>query len=167
MARLLPGGEAPINILLVEDASSDQYLFYLAARTTGLNLRIHGVGDGQEAVAFLQGDGRKAERRENARPDVIALDLRMPVMDGFEFLAWRQTSPIFRLVPVVAMSGSLDKAWEEKALAFGADRFFEKTSELQNWKAIVREAWELARLSLLAQSTGGIIKNALARPAVG
>jgi CheY-like chemotaxis protein len=166
MARLQPGGEAPIYILLVEDASSDQYSFYIAARSTGLNLRIHAVGDGQEAIAFLQGNGPNAERRENARPDVIVLDLRMPVINGFDFLAWRQLSPIFRVVPVVAMSGSLDKAWEEKALAFGAERFLEKTSELQNWKAIVQEAWGLARLSQLARSTGGIIRSALARRAI-
>ena len=104
----------------------------------GLNLQIHCVGHGQEALEYLEGT-------RSAQPDLLVLDLRMPVMDGFEVLAWCQASPLFRQLPVVVLSGSLDEQWEEQALAMGAGRFFLKPSRLEDWTAMVREIAEFAR----------------------
>jgi CheY-like chemotaxis protein len=137
--------QRPIQILLAEDDPNDQTLFCTAANKTHLDLRIHLVGHGQEVVDYLEGAGAYADRQAYPLPDVLVLDLRMPVMDGFEVLAWCQASACFRALPVVALSGSVDESWADRALAAGASRFFLKAFGLANWTAMVREVVGLAR----------------------
>jgi two-component system chemotaxis response regulator CheY len=61
---------------------------------------------GYEVV--LAGDGRELKRcvEEGLRPSVILLDLTMPGADGYDFLAWRASSPLARQLPVVVYSAS-------------------------------------------------------------
>jgi two-component system, response regulator len=139
MLSLKSATELPLKLLLVEDEPNDQTLFCAAARKSGWNLQIRCVGHGQEAVEYLEGTGSEM-------PDVLVLDLRMPVMDGFELLAWCQTSPRFQDLPVVVLSGSLDEQWGEQARAMGAGKFYLKPSRLEEWTAMVREIAEFARL---------------------
>ncbi len=142
MTRFQPKTERPLHLLLVEDDPNDQLLFCAAARRTRLNLRVHCVGHGQEAVAYLEGTGPYLDRILHPLPEVMVLDLRMPVMDGFEVLAWCQTSPVFRSLPVVVLSGSMDEKSAEHTLALGAGKFFLKPSRLQDWLTLVRNIRE-------------------------
>lgn len=137
--------QRPVHILLVEDDVNDQALFCAAARRTGLELQVHTVPHGQEALEYLEGAGAYADRTACPLPEVLVLDLRMPVMDGFEVLSWCQASPVFRSLPVVALSGSVDEKWSKQALAAGASRFFLKSFRLEDWTTMVRDLWELAQ----------------------
>jgi CheY-like chemotaxis protein len=137
--------QRPLQILLAEDDPNDQTLFCAAVAKTALDLRIHIVGHGQEVLEYLEGAGPYADRTAYPLPDVLVLDLRMPVMDGFEVLAWCQASPAFRTLRVVALSGSVDESWVDRALGAGACRFFLKSFRLENWTAMVRDIAELAR----------------------
>lgn len=137
-------GERPVRLLLVEDDPNDQLLFAAAVRKAGLNLQLECVNHGQEAVAYLEGRGPV--------PDLLVLDLRMPVMDGFEVLAWRRSSARFCKLPAMVLSGSLGEQWREQALALGAEKLFLKPCRLEDWAHLVRELAERARRSAVAAS---------------
>src|ERR1700735_5553550 len=75
---------APVEILLVEDSPDDADLMLEALNAGTLNFRVTLVDDGEEAIAYLRGDGA---RTASAIPDLILLDLHLPKMNGHEVLA--------------------------------------------------------------------------------
>jgi CheY-like chemotaxis protein len=72
------------------------------------------------------GDGKQAQLRLHWwRPDVILLDLNMPIMDGWEFLRQRQEDEVARSIPVVVLS-STDEGLFAAARELGADLCLKK-----------------------------------------
>lgn len=94
---------AATKILLVEDNKSDVYLFRAAAEEVRAQIALHEVENGEEALDFL----RQAKTYEDApRPDVVVLDLNMPVMSGQEMLAVMMAEPEINQIPVAVLTTS-------------------------------------------------------------
>lgn len=140
------GAATKTRVLLVEDDANDQTLFCLAAERTGLSLSIQAVGDGQEALAYLEGKPpfEKAVRLEAV--ELVVLDLNMPGMDGFEFLRWVKSSPRWRHLPVVVLTGMGERVWREQAMALGALAYWEKAFDLAGWVRVLRQSWVMAQV---------------------
>jgi len=93
----------PIEILLVEDNPGDVRLTVEAFKEGKVRNRLHAVGDGLAALAFLLRTGRHADA---PRPDLILLDLNLPGKDGREVLAEIKADPALRRIPVVVLTTS-------------------------------------------------------------
>lgn len=98
-----PGEREARDILLVEDSPGDVLLVREAMAQNDLRDRLHVVGDGAEAIRFLNGDGRYADR---PRPHLILLDLNLPVMDGREVLRRIKSRDEWKAIPVAILSTS-------------------------------------------------------------
>ena len=79
-------------ILIADDARLNREVLKLALASGGY--RFIEAENGREAI----------ERLKTDQVDLILLDLIMPVMDGFEFLKWRQDNPTYASIPVIANS---------------------------------------------------------------
>jgi CheY-like chemotaxis protein len=88
-------GDASGRLLVVEDDPDSADSLADALAETGYEVTT--TGDGQEALDHVRGTG--------VRPDLVLLDLRMPVMDGHAFLAARASDPLLADVPVIVISG--------------------------------------------------------------
>ena len=88
----------PVRILLVEDSLADVRLLREAVREHGLDIVLDEVGDGERALAHLNGAG--------PRPDLILLDLNLPRLDGREVLETIKADPGLRAIPVIVLSTS-------------------------------------------------------------
>jgi|SRR5581483_4689415 len=112
-------------ILIVEDDENDARMLEHTLRETAVLNPIEVVHSAREAIAFLEqtfpyGAGEKYPVR------IILLDLKLPGMDGFEFLDWLGRRVEFEDVLVVVVSG-LDQLSEiRRAYALGADSFLTK-----------------------------------------
>jgi len=90
----------------------------------------------------LRGDRQYADRLKFPLPTLILTDLKMPRMDGLEFLRWRRVSLRWSLVPTVMFSGSgLEKDVRE-AYRLGANSYFTKPSDRLQLVQILRVIFE-------------------------
>jgi CheY-like chemotaxis protein len=107
-------------VLAAEDEESDAALLQLAFRRAGSPGNLVVVRDGQEAIEYLNGDGRYADRAMYPLPSLLLLDLKMPRMTGFDVLAWLKENPQFKDLPVVVLSSSSHESDIERARQMGA-----------------------------------------------
>ncbi|ADV68138.1 response regulator [Deinococcus maricopensis] len=89
----------PFTLLLVEDELADAALFQEMLSEVAEEIMVHHVENGQEAWAFLTGGA-------DFRPDLVVLDLNMPVMDGHAFLRRAKADERLRSIPVLVLSTS-------------------------------------------------------------
>jgi CheY-like chemotaxis protein len=120
------------HILFVDDDSNDRELFRLAIRKAALDVSVHTAVDGSEAMAYLDGAGIYADRGHYPFPDLVVLDLKMPLVNGFEFLAWRRRSSHVAHIPVVVLSGSGRGDDAARASSMGATQYLTKPSSLED-----------------------------------
>lgn len=129
-------GAARKTILLVEDDANDVFLFSVAVRHAALALYLQTVADGQQAIDYLQGKGKFSNRNQFPIPDAIVVDLKLPHVNGFEFLAWWSSSE-FISIPVVVLEGSGKQEDQQRAQEMGAILTFTKPCELEQLCEIV------------------------------
>ena len=126
-------------ILAAEDEASDRMILELAFQKAKLSQPLVLVCDGQEAVDYLTGKARYANRSAHPLPVLIVLDLKMPRMNGFDVLAWLSTQPEFKSIPVVVLSSSSDDSDIKKARQLGACEYFVKPHSLDEFMKIVHQ----------------------------
>ncbi len=114
------------TILYIEDDSNDVLLFQQACRKLESELNVTSVGDGDEAIAYLNRDAPFADPRQHPTPVLVLLDLKMPRMNGFEVLSWMRNDPRYRSLPVVVFSSSNHPADVRRAYELGANSFLLK-----------------------------------------
>src|SRR5512138_3289499 len=93
-------------ILLVDDDEIDTVFLKSAVQKSGTGHSVYSAATAFEAMSYLKGDSAYADRRKFPFPDLIMLDLKMPVMDGFEFLRWLRKHRDCSAVPTVVFSSS-------------------------------------------------------------
>jgi CheY-like chemotaxis protein len=90
---------------------------------------MQAVGDGAEAIDYLRGVDDYADRERFPLPVLILMDLKMPRVDGFEFLAWLRREPGLKIIPVVVFSSSNLPQDVRRAYDLGANSFIVKLED--------------------------------------
>jgi CheY-like chemotaxis protein len=116
------------TILLVEDDPNDQFLLERAFRKIGVTDPIHVVNDGSEAIAYMKGEGKFADRVKYCYPTFVMTDLKMPAADGFAVLEFLKKNPDWAIIPTVVLSASMDLDDIKRAYRLGASSFHTKQS---------------------------------------
>ncbi|MBN1568144.1 MAG: response regulator [Acidobacteria bacterium] len=92
-----------IEILLVEDNPGDVELTREALETAKISNRLHVVEDGSDATDFLFRRGKYSDAPE---PDIVLLDLNLPVKDGRQVLSEIKADPELAKIPIVVLTTS-------------------------------------------------------------
>jgi len=134
----------PKVVLLAEDSREDAESVQLALKGAGVANSIRVVADGEEAIAYLKGEGRFVDREKFPLPRVLFLDLKMPRAGGFEVLEWVRAQPSFKdlLIVVLTAYGGLNEI--KRAYALGANSFLFKPgnpAEIKNLIKSFPEYW--------------------------
>ncbi len=88
-------------------------------------LRTLLVGSGYEMLEATDGLAGVAKAQSD-RPDLILMDIQLPVLDGYEATRRIKTDPSLKATPVIAVSSFAMKGDEEKARAAGCDHYVTK-----------------------------------------
>jgi two-component system, chemotaxis family, response regulator Rcp1 len=128
-------GEAPIEVLLVEDSPGDVRLTREAFKDAKVLINLNVASDGVEAMAFLNREGNNANA---PRPDLILLDLNLPKKDGREVLAELKESPALKSIPVVILTTSASEADIQGSYQHHANCYITKPVDLDGFLKVVR-----------------------------
>ena len=125
----------PIEILLVEDNPGDVRLTIEAMREGKVRNRLSVASDGVDALAFL----RREAKYENApRPDLILLDLNLPLKSGREVLAEIKDDPSLGTIPVVILTTSRAEEDVIRSYHLHANCYVVKPFDLDKFVDVVR-----------------------------
>jgi CheY-like chemotaxis protein len=113
-------------ILLVEDNPDDVLLARRAVKKAALPVSMQVAGDGDEAVAYLGGQGQFGDRGRHPLPALVLLDLKLPKRSGLEVLRWIRSQPELATTPVVVLTSSSEDEDIQKAYALGANSYLQK-----------------------------------------
>jgi len=117
-----------LRILYVEDNEDNAYM---------LKMRLELTGEFEVLVAE---DGEQGcEIAAAKRPDLILMDLEMPVVDGWEATRRLKSEPETRDMPVIGLSAHALADEREKALAAGCDEFDTKPVEFDRLLGKIRK----------------------------
>ena len=133
-----------LDILLVSDDRTACAWFGMAVERTGLNIRLQTVTDGEQAIDYLEGRGDYAARFIHPVPDLVILDLDSQLAGGLFFLSWLRASASRSFLPVVILSTFAYKGALATVFAMGNNTLITAPFELEGWKTVVQQIWNLA-----------------------
>jgi CheY-like chemotaxis protein len=125
-----------VDVLLVEDDPGDVYLIREAFAHNKVHNALHVVSDGVAALDFLR---RRGAYPEAPRPDLVLLDLNLPLRDGREILAEIKADEDLRTIPIVVLTTS--EADEDIARSYdlGANAYVTKPVDFDRFIEVVRK----------------------------
>ena len=116
----------PETILVIDDYGDDAVWLEMVLRKVGVTNPIQIKQSAVEAVSYLKGEFPYSDRAKYPLPKIIFLDLKMPGVDGFEFLVWLKAQNQLGNLTVFAVTGLEDILSIRKAYAMGATSFLVK-----------------------------------------
>jgi DNA-binding response OmpR family regulator len=127
----------PCNVLLVDDADNDRMLFKIAFdQVEPKQLRLlKPLKNGAEAISYLAGCVPFADRQAFPYPDLLILDLKMPLKNGFDVLEWLRNQPM--RPTVIILSDSSQKTDKDRAFSLGATDYYVKPNGLPELVAMI------------------------------
>jgi CheY-like chemotaxis protein len=126
-------------ILLVEDTPDDAELTIMSLKRSGLLNEVVLVEDGLDALDYLFGEGRYADRNSQDTPALILLDIKMPRLDGIEVLQRLRADERTKLLPVVMLTTSTEDTDLARAYEAGANAYVRKPVSLVEFQEAVRQ----------------------------
>lgn len=115
----------PVTVLLAEDNEDDLFLTKRVLDKAGIGPVLH-VENGKEARDYLAGQGPYHDRTRYPLPDVVLLDLKMPLLTGHEVLEWLRSRPEFRDLKAYVLTSSDEERDRTRVEKAGIQGYFVK-----------------------------------------
>jgi CheY-like chemotaxis protein len=129
------------TLLLAEDDENDIMFFKQAleesAERAAIRIRLEVTEDGEQALNYLKGEGEFRDRARYPFPDIIVTDLKMPLVNGLEVLAWLKEHEEYRRIPKILLSASCEECDVDEAYELGVNTYFQKPSSLNDYRELV------------------------------
>lgn len=123
-----------LQILLVEDNEGDILLTTEALETMQLATEISVVKNGIEAIDYMTQSG---DYVEIDLPDLVLLDINLPIKNGFEVLSAIRTHEKSKHIPVIMLTTSSSISDQSVSNCLNANLFITKPSEINNYEQVV------------------------------
>ena len=130
------------TLLIVDDNDNDRFFLEAAFHKLGFQYRIHAMSGADDAIAYIKGEGKYANRQEYQFPSYIITDLKMFPKDGFHLLDYIKKHPALSIIPVVMLSSSQDPDDIRHAYLLGASSFFTKPGDLDSLGILLKKVHE-------------------------
>lgn len=125
-------------ILLVEDNPADIMITRRALKESAIPVELIVVRDGREALDYLLQQGVYADGTGWRLPDLILLDLNLPLISGRAVLEEIRATPHLRPVPVIVLTTSRRQEEIAEVYAAGANTYIQKPDDFQRFVEILQ-----------------------------
>jgi CheY-like chemotaxis protein len=122
--------------LLLEDSEDDALLVQRAFERGNILNPMITLRNAEEGMAYLLGLGAYTDRQQFPVPALILLDLKLPGMDGFDFLRWLRQHPGLEKIRVVVLSSSERVRDIDRAYKLGANSYLIKPLDFERFVEI-------------------------------
>lgn len=119
---------------LIDDDADDREIFLGVVEAVAPAIRCVTASNGQEAINRL--------KSKEIKPDLIFLDLNMPLMNGKQFLKACSELDGCKQIPVIILTTSSDHKSIEETMALGASDYITKPDKFSAWQNIIKEKLE-------------------------
>jgi CheY-like chemotaxis protein len=126
------------RVLVAEDDPSDVFFLKRAFVLAGVPALLSFVRDGQEAIDYLEGENKYADRDAYPIPDLMLLDLKMPRLDGFDVLGWLRQQPGLKRLLVTILTSSDQPQDINRAYDLGANSYLLKPHNSEHLSDLVK-----------------------------
>lgn len=118
------------NILLVDDDDTSNFITRLFLSSNKKEVKLEVVENGKEAINYFNS-------RKTDFPDLVLLDINMPLINGFEFLEWYEKNRFIGKTKIAMFSSSIREDDKLKALPFeDVVDYIEKPLNLNKFNSI-------------------------------
>ena len=131
-----PEDKEPMKIILAEDDKDDQELFMEALSATKIPSEVTTVGNGEQLLNTLKDPAEP-------KPDIVFIDINMPVMGGKEALEEIKSDKELKEIPAVMLSTSNHPADIEETLKKGANLYIQKPNSFTGFILILKKVFAL------------------------
>lgn len=139
------------TLLLVEDNPDDVFLMRRALQKSGLAIPVQLVTDGKQAIDYLSGSDRFADRESHPIPAWVFLDLKLPYFNGFEVLEWIRSDAANSHLDVVILTSSPEERDKETATRLGAKAYLVKPPTTQSLLGVFNQFHLPTQMSTVSQ----------------
>jgi CheY-like chemotaxis protein len=126
------------TILVAEDDDNDVFFLERAFKLAQIPNPRCRVKDGEEAIAYLGGDGEFSDRQRHPLPCLMLLDLKMPRKNGFEVLEWARQQPTIKRLPIAILTSSRESPDINRAYDAGANTYLVKPVNFEDLLETIR-----------------------------
>ena len=126
------------TILLVDDSKNDIFMLRKAFEKAEFYAPLQEAHNGEQAIAYLNGEGRYSDRNQYPLPSIMLLDLNMPMKDGFGVLGWVRKQPAFKRLSVIVLTASTRPEDVERAFDLGASSYLVKPINIEALVEMIR-----------------------------
>jgi two-component system response regulator len=116
-------------VLLVEDQPDDQFLTLRTLKKLKIN-NVDVANEGEEALRYLWDRVEPRAAQSSLLPELIILDLRMPKVDGFQFLELVNADDRIKGIPVIVLSSSPQESDKARCRELGVKAYLKKPLEV-------------------------------------
>ena len=126
------------KLLLIDDDEDDREIFISIVESAYPAISLSVATNGQEALQVL--------KQTSTQPDLIFLDLNMPVMNGQQFMEVVKSDNTLQHIPIVILSTSSDKTTIRDMKTLGANYFITKPDKYSGWEKMLTDFFINVRL---------------------
>lgn len=128
------------HIYMADDDQDDYYLFSIALKQVNDSVQISWFATGKDLLLHLDSD--------NNRPDLILLDMNMPINDGQYCLQKIKEHPQCNSIPVVILSTASSPITIKKAYDSGAAKYLLKPNSIEEYAKVIQEILAIPKTTI-------------------
>ena len=143
VAAILPNPTQTFRVFHINDSTDDQVLFQAACQKGGIPFNWHVTDSAQKGISYLKTLVEHSGEMPVCWPDLVLLDLVMPIASGFEVLKFIRATTELKHLPVVVFTGDTVPTNRTDSLKMGATAFMLKPQSFSEAVALARELYQL------------------------
>jgi len=131
------------RVFHVNDSTDDQVLFQAACQKGGVPFNWHVADSAEKGISYLRTLVEHSEKVPVCWPDIVLLDIVMPMVTGLEVLRYIRETAELKHLPVVVFTGHSHPQNREDSIRLGANAFWLKPQDFVGAVTIARDLYRL------------------------